>query len=96
MATTSLPPVVNLSLEGDATIYTAAELFERVKAVLEASGPVELDLADVNEIDAAGVQILLLLKRETELAKRPLRLLGASPAVREVLRMLDLRSALRG
>lgn len=85
-----------LAIEGDATIYEAAALYERVQVALQANGPIELDLAGVAEIDSAGVQILLLLKREADLAGRQLRLLGLSPGVREVLRMLDLRSALRG
>ena len=85
-----------LVINGDATIYAASALFEQVQAALQANGPIELDLAEVTEIDSAGVQMLLLLKREAELAGRPLRLLGLSPAVREVLGLLDLRAALRG
>ena len=93
---TNVPPPAQINIDGEATIYAAAELFERVKAALAGSGPVELDLAGVTEMDASGVQLLLLLKRELEQAKRPLKLLEASPAVREILRMLDLRAALRG
>ena len=89
-------PRTPFAIDGDATIYAASDLFERIKAVLQGSGTIELDLAHVTEIDTAGVQLLLLLKREADLAQRPLRLLGASPPVREVLRMLDLRAALRG
>ena len=93
--TSTAQPCASLVIEGDATIYAAADLFDRVKAVLQGTGPISLDLADVAELDAAGVQLLLLLKREADRLGRPLRLLGASAPAREVLRLLELRTALR-
>ena len=51
-------PAASLVIEGDATIYAASELFERVKAVLQEAGPITVDLADVAELDAAGVALV--------------------------------------
>ena len=72
------------------TIYTAAELKPRlVEAVAQDEVP-ELDLSGVTEIDSAGVQLLLLARREAQLLGRNLRVTSASEAVTEVLVLLGI------
>jgi len=72
------------------TIYTAAELKPRlVEAVVQDEVPV-LDLSGVTEIDSAGVQLLLLARREAQLLGRDLRVTAASDAVTEVLVLLGI------
>ena len=77
-----------VGIAGELTICRAAEL----KPVLlpGGSGPVEIDLAEVTEIDTAGVQLLLLARREALATSRPWRLRAASPPVREALALLNL------
>ncbi len=80
-----------LQLEGDLTIYQAAELKTRLLAALDqAPTTLELDLAGVTEIDSAGVQLLLLVRRMAAASQRELRLTGHSAPVREVFQLLDL------
>jgi anti-anti-sigma factor len=75
-------------IEGEFTIYRAAELKPALLAA--GSGPLDLDLAAVTEIDTAGVQLLLLAQREAQAVSRPFRLLAASPPVHEALALLRL------
>jgi anti-anti-sigma factor len=67
-----------LRLSGDCTIYTAAALHA---ALLEAraDGDLELDMSAVQSCDSAGLQLLLHAARH-----RPLRVLGASAALRDL------------
>jgi len=77
--------MATLQLEGDLTIYTAMQAKERLAAALAEGDDLAMDLAAVTEIDAAGLQLLLLVRRETQAAGRGLRLTGCSSAVAEML-----------
>jgi anti-anti-sigma regulatory factor len=44
----------------------------------------------VQELDSAGVQLLMLLKKEAESHGKALHLVNHSPAVIEVFQLLDL------
>lgn len=85
-----------LFIEGDLTIYRAAELKEALLAAINrvhANAKVqtlEVDLAGVTEIDTAGVQLLMLAKRSALQLQRQVRLVAHSPAVLEVFELLDL------
>jgi anti-sigma B factor antagonist len=82
--------VVRLAIEGDMTIYRAAELRDAILAALDGAATLEIDLSGVDEIDTAGLQLLVLAKRTALADGRALRLLGHSRAVQEVFEMLDL------
>ncbi len=79
-----------LKIEGDMTIYTAAELKAGLMPCITQPGEREIDLSGVSEIDSAGLQLLLLAKREAARHASPLRLTGHSRAVLEVLNLCDL------
>jgi len=84
-----------LRIEGEFTIYRAAELAEAMKASLAqvpSGGAFELDLSGVTEMDSAGVQLLLAARRTTDETGRALRVAARSPAVVEVLDTLQLAS----
>ncbi|NKI97315.1 STAS domain-containing protein [Rhizobacter sp. SG703] len=81
---------VVLRIEGELTIYRAAELKQTLLAAVAANPAVEVDLSQVSEFDSAGLQLLLLAKREAGAAGRTLRLVDHSPAVVEVLELFDL------
>lgn len=55
-----------LHIEGDMTIYTAAELKNELAKQLAAPGDMEMDLSEVGEMDTAGLQLLVLAKREAQ------------------------------
>ena len=76
-----------LRIEGELTIFRAAEL----KPLLLADPlPLEIDLSGVTDIDTAGVQLLMLAHNTARAQQRELRLVGHSPAVRDVFALLNL------
>ncbi|MBI5911058.1 MAG: STAS domain-containing protein [Betaproteobacteria bacterium] len=79
-----------LRIEGEMTIYRALELKQALLDRLKDSAAVEIDLAGVTEFDTAGVQLLLLAKKAAQVRQRELRLVAQSPAVAEVLELLNL------
>jgi anti-sigma B factor antagonist len=79
-----------LRIEGELTIYRAAELKQTLLETLIAHPALEIDLSGVTEVDSAGVQLLMLAKQTARAAKREVTLVGHSPAVVEVLELLDL------
>jgi len=83
--------MAGLSLDGELTIYRAAELKELLLNALAAgSGDLEVDLSGVSEFDSAGLQLLMLAKKTAQQRGRELRLAGHSPAVLEVFELLNV------
>lgn len=77
--------VEKLTVEGELTIYTAAEMKEKISALFSGesakSDSVEIDLAQVSEIDTAGLQLLLLAQRECAKQERSIVFSNPSEAV---------------
>lgn len=78
------------TLEGEVTIYGAAVLKARLLEKLAACRELEIDLAQVVELDSAGLQLLILAKREALAAGKKLRLVNHSHAVLEILDLCGL------
>lgn len=78
------------------TVFEAAALKAWLLEQLEA-GPqgLRLDLSNVEQIDTAGVQLLLMLQREAESRSCPLSVVAPSKSVREVFGLLGLSEGLR-
>ena len=85
-----------LSVKGDLTIYTAVACKQKLLEALSDSKTVEIDLSKVNEIDTAGVQVLLLAQREARQAGKSAAVTSLSPAAREVLDLYKLTAPLVG
>jgi anti-sigma B factor antagonist len=79
-----------LSISGDMTIYTAAALKEELMTHIAQPGEREIDLSEVSEMDSAGLQLLILAKREAMRYKHDLRLTGHSRAVQEVMDLCNM------
>jgi anti-anti-sigma factor len=80
-----------MSIEGDMTVYTAAAVAKQVLVGLtERAATRLLDLSKVSEIDAAGLQILLVARRHAMALGRELQIVAPSPAVGDVLELLQL------
>lgn len=73
------------------TLLRAIELRDAlIGAIEQPSTTIELDLSGVNELDTAGVQLLLLAKRTALTRNKDLRLVGQSATVVQVFEMLNL------
>lgn len=80
----------HLAINGEFTIYTAADWRERLLNAVVGQSDVELDLSEVSEIDTAGLQLLLATRREVRAAGGSLHLAAPSPAVVDVLNFCGL------
>ncbi len=85
-----VPGVEQLELTGELTIHVAADLKPRLLAALEADDTLRLETAGINEVDTAGVQLLLMLAREAKLAGKTLELIEPSRALLDVLALAQL------
>lgn len=77
-------------VEGDMTIYDAAALKPVLLDAVARHAETEINLAGVNEMDSAGVQLLLLARREAHKRNASLRLVAHSEASLDVIGLLGL------
>lgn len=63
------------------TIYHALELKQLLLDALAETDELELNLSQVAEMDAAGLQLLVLLKKEAQKAGKRVRIVAHSQAV---------------
>ena len=78
----SSPP---LAIAEDLTIYHALEQKQALLDALAATSELELNLSHVGEIDTAGLQLLILLKKEALRAGKQVRIVAHSQAVSSVI-----------
>lgn len=83
---------LRIALDQDLTIYNAGSVKMQFLDALDANELLELDLSQVAEIDTAGIQLLVLAKRESLRQQRSLRIVAHSPAVRDAVDFFDLAS----
>jgi anti-sigma B factor antagonist len=76
--------------EGELTIYNAAAIKDQLTPVFSAQQDVEINLSKVTDIDSAGIQLLLLTKRELLIAGRELRLTAHSRTIIELFELYNL------
>lgn len=83
-------------IEGELTIYRAAELKPvLLGALANGARQAEFDLSAVEEVDTAGVQLLLLALREAQARGIGLSLGAPSAAVRDAFGLLALDAHLQ-
>ena len=79
-----------LAVEGEMTIYRAAELKPALLEAVRGHDAPGLDLANVTEFDCAGLQLILVARREAARLGRRLALVAPSPAVLEACALLGV------
>lgn len=82
--------VCQLRIAGEMTIYTALELKPRLLGSLVRCNSLEIHASDVTEVDTAGLQLLLLAKREAASAGKQVRVLDPSQAMQEAMQQFYL------
>lgn len=80
----------HLRLEGEMTIFTAADVRERLFAPLPHCQQMDVDLSQVSELDSAGLQLMVLAKREATAMGKGIRFAGHSQTVLDVLELCGL------
>lgn len=86
----STAPASRLVISENMTVYLADQQKRQLLDALAAARDLELDLSAVSEIDTAGLQLLVLLKREAVLHGKRFLISGHSPAVRQTLDLCNL------
>jgi anti-sigma B factor antagonist len=81
------------TLDEELTIYTAAEYKPKLLAMLAQDDELELSLSKIQEIDSAGLQLLILMKREAARLNKVLSFVGHSSAVIDVLELTNLTAS---
>ena len=71
-------------MPAELTVHCVRQLASRLIGEIQAGGALRLDLAAVQRIDTAGIQLLLALRREATRARVPLEFGAPSPAVCEL------------
>ena len=83
-----------LSLTEDLTIYHALEQKHKLLDALGSADELELDLMQVGEIDTAGLQLLILLKKEAHKAGKQVTIVAHSQAVCAAIDFCNLAAEL--
>jgi len=76
----------------DMTIYTALELKNALLPHLKAEQALQLVLSEVPEIDSAGIQLLIYMKKEASRLNKQFSLVNHSQAVVDVMELFGLVS----
>ena len=84
------PTNFQLRPEGELTIYTASEFKSQLEAAFAQEKEIEINLSQVTEMDTAGLQLLILAKREAEARKASINLVAHSEVVRDVIDLCNM------
>lgn len=81
-----------LAIVGEFTIFTAATLKQVLLDTIAGSETVEIDvdLSDVSEIDSAGLQLMVMAKREAAASGKNIRFVRHSDPVLDLIDLCDL------
>jgi anti-sigma B factor antagonist len=82
---------VRVMLAGELSIYTAAETKAALADAMGEADEIEVDLAGVSEIDTAGLQLMLIIKRNPG---KTVRFINHPPSVLRLVDLANLGSAL--
>ena len=82
-----------IAINDEMSIYTAAEQKARLLDCFSSCQDLELDLSEVSEIDSAGLQLLLMLKKQASADHKVVRYINHSLPVVEVIELLNLATS---
>jgi len=81
---------VQLSISGDMTIYAIADLKEAITPEITGQAIVDLNLSEVEEIDSAGIQLIMALRNHLIKANKTIQLTGTNGTVSKLLEVYGL------
>jgi anti-sigma B factor antagonist len=79
------------TLAGELSIYTVAEIKAALAGAMERCDEIEVDLSGVSEIDTAGLQLMLIVKRNPGKA---VRFVNHPPSVARLVDLANLGETL--
>jgi len=75
---------LHLKLAGEMTVYSSARLKDVLLKELKSCSGITLDLAEVDEADTSGFQLLLFLKREAKILGKSFKITEVSSRLRNI------------
>jgi len=96
VSTEKINGLCKMRVEGEMTIFNAADLKKDLLDTLNECSDVEMDLSQVNEMDTIGLQLLILTKRESAALNKGFRIISYSPATMNVLELFNLKEYFEG
>jgi len=93
-ATGGKPVTGRVVLPASCTIHQARDLQAHLRQQLELPGPCEIDGASVQQVDTAGVQLVLAFALDCLERSLPYTWKGRSPALEEAIRVLGVGALL--
>ena len=81
-----------LTIEDDMTIYSINEIKSAISHEIELYQKFELDLRGVEEIDTAGIQLILALRRELISKSKELKISAVSDVVTTLFKSYSINS----
>ncbi|MBD9358474.1 STAS domain-containing protein [Methylomonas albis] len=82
-----------LTIEDELTIFTASDQKPNLLSFLGSGDELEINLSGVMEMDTAGLQLLILVKREAAQTGKRLRFVMHSKVVLDILELANLTAA---
>ena len=79
-----------IAIEGELNIYNAADWKDRLYEPIARGDSLELDLSAVQELDTAGLQVLVMAKKEALARGQTLHLCNHSQAVQDTFELCGL------
>lgn len=79
-----------LSLEGDLDIYVVEASYHEITKVMAESESLTLDMGGVEQIDGAGLQLLIALKQEAMETGKSLSMIHHRPGLIEAIELCHL------
>jgi anti-anti-sigma factor len=83
--------ICRMSIAGDIKIYDAVKTKDEMLKEFQTYREFRLDLSQIEEMDASGLQLLILLRKEIERFQIPFELVAASTPVFKLLDLYRLR-----
>ena len=81
-----------MKIDASLTIYDVPALLEEFVSCFESGGEITVDVGSVTECDAAGLQLLCAVRKNTRENRQSFRVLGDSKAIRDTLQYMGLKS----
>lgn len=75
---------LHFKLTGEMTIYSAAKLKDLMTRELKSCSGITMDLAEVDEADTSGFQLLLFLKREADMLGKNFKITEAGSRLKSI------------
>lgn len=80
----------HIAITGELTIYTAMKLKDQLLTGISTTKELELNLSEVDEIDASGLQLLVMIKQQAAILGNVLLFTAHSPVVVELIDLSGL------